>query len=454
MMLLLLPLPALAISAGAGTDITLSDDKLSATFGSAGASFARLTELKVPGRDTVLDPEANPLSASLWSATFIGRGVGKASLGSKDQAQNAATCQGGVVAGAGTATTQSFKWVGCALKLPGPPAPPPPPPPPGPIPWVTHLHSLCAGRCMPQRSGGPEGGHCDRLPGCGHDARLPFCDGAAVKARCQAAKGCTCCTTNGYLYEGSTAVSGFEDYNLTAFTLGGGGGGPTGPPYTSLVNVTMDVSLSGGLLAYTLSFEGDGSASLLEYSIGLSGVQTSSTTAVLKSSSARQLLGFYEPGASAAAADAVYFAAHDPAHVVKKCTATVSGGAMQCTVDALNATLPLHSYQPGWPVVVSVVPGGDWWDLTQVYRAWVLPNSAWTRVHGALDTRTDLPPWLENITLWMNNNCAYWLVHRARLPPCHPRQLLSDRTRARVSVCRGRRPAAPQLRRRPGARAG
>lgn len=406
-------LPSLALllsSAAVVADITLSDEKLSATFGSEGADFACLTELKVPGRATVLDAERIAArSTPLWSATFIGRGFGQSSLDSNNLAQKSDSCKGGFkVLPRGGSTSQSFKWVDCAVQLPGPtPATPPPPPPapspPGPIPFVTHPHSVCAGGCMPKRSSGPNGGNCDRLPGCGHDAGLPFCDAAAVQARCRAAKGCTCCTTNGYLYDGSTAVTGFQEYNLTAFTLGGAGPPvpPPGPPYTSLVNVTMEVSLVGGLLQYTLSFEGDGSASLLEYTIALDGIQTTSSTAVLSSTSARQLLGLYEPAGSA---DAVYFAAHDPAHVVKQCAATATTGTMRCTTDALDASLPLQSYQPGWPIAVTVVPAGDWWDLTQVYRTWVLPNSAWTRVFGALDTRTDLPSWLENITLWMNNN--------------------------------------------------
>jgi hypothetical protein len=47
--------------------------------------------------------------------------------------------------------------------------------------------------------------------------------------------------------------------------------------------------------------------------------------------------------------------------------------------------------------------GRDWWDITQVYRSWALLNAHWT-AFGPLETRTDLPDWLENITLWMNNN--------------------------------------------------
>eukprot|EP01050_Picozoa_sp_SAG11_P038985 SAG11_NODE_16185_length_555_cov_0.508772_1_plen_144_part_10 len=140
--MILLPL-AMRAGVASAAEIALSDEKLSATFGSAGADFARLMELKVPGGETVLDPE-KLASGKLWSATFIGRGIGQVSLDSNDQAQ---ACSSVEVLPGGSATSQSFKWVDCALKLPGPgpPAPPPPPPspsPPGPKPFVTHLHSV------------------------------------------------------------------------------------------------------------------------------------------------------------------------------------------------------------------------------------------------------------------------------------------------------------------------
>ena len=80
-----------------------------------------------------------------------------------------------------------------------------------------------------------------------------------------------------------------------------------------------------------------------------------------------------------------------------------SPGTMECNVLALNATLPLYSYEAAFPMATTVIDGGDWWDIAQIYRQWVLPNAHWTK-RGALDTRSDLPSWLENITLWMNNN--------------------------------------------------
>ena len=80
----------------------------------------------------------------------------------------------------------------CATRTAPPPPTPPPPRPPGSYTWTEHNRSNCAGRCLAQRSSGPMGGHCDRMPGCGHDAKLPYCEAEAMKARCLNASGCEC----------------------------------------------------------------------------------------------------------------------------------------------------------------------------------------------------------------------------------------------------------------------
>ena len=104
---------------------------------------------------------------------------------------------------------------------------------------------------------------------------------------------------------------------------------------------------------------------------------------------------------------AVYFATHDPAHIVKTCAANDKAGSMSCTVLAVNATLPLHSYTADFPfAVTALTPRADWWDISQIYRAWVLPHAEWTKL-GSLEERLAagaLPSWLPNITLWVNNN--------------------------------------------------
>ena len=58
---------------------------------------------------------------------------------------------------------------------------------------------------------------------------------------------------------------------------------------------------------------------------------------------------------------------------------------MECNVLALNATLPLYSYEAAFPMVTTVIDGGDWWDIASTYRAWVLPSAAWTRL-GPLES--------------------------------------------------------------------
>ena len=103
----------------------------------------------------------------------------------------------------------------CQLGMDAPPSAPT---------YTYHAHSNCAGSCLPDSAEGtPNGGHCDRLPGCGHDAGLAPCDPEKLKARCNAARpykrvNCTSFNTNGYLYHGSS-VSPFNAYNLSCYVL-------------------------------------------------------------------------------------------------------------------------------------------------------------------------------------------------------------------------------------------
>jgi hypothetical protein len=155
----------------------------------------RLTEMKIPGGASVIAaPHTEGGELDVWSAGFVGTGIGTTNVGSA----SAACASTVAVREAGSAL--QFKWIDCAVTLaPGTP----PPAPPGPAPptsWVEHNASSCSGECLKKNSNGPDGGHCDRLPGCGHDAHLPLCDPVALKARCLNASGCTAFNTNGYLY--------------------------------------------------------------------------------------------------------------------------------------------------------------------------------------------------------------------------------------------------------------
>eukprot|EP01052_Picozoa_sp_SAG31_P000665 SAG31_NODE_19_length_35031_cov_42.510707_16_plen_943_part_00 len=85
--------------------------------------------------------------------------------------------------------------------------------------WVAHNRSNCAGTCLPR----DDSGSCDRMPGCGYDRGLPFCDVDSMKARCLNAsnyKGVTCTAfnTNGYLYSGGNRTTSFSQYPLACYT--------------------------------------------------------------------------------------------------------------------------------------------------------------------------------------------------------------------------------------------
>eukprot|EP00040_Diaphanoeca_grandis_P028556 m.165564 g.165564 ORF g.165564 m.165564 type:complete len:821 (+) comp31388_c0_seq1:121-2583(+) len=356
---------------------TLSDAKLSATFATASAAdFGTVTSMNMVGGSNVI--VANPTSPGLvWSAAFVGTGTGTNSASSATA--KCASTEMTVV----SPMSLEFKWIGCtvaSIETDG---------------WVEHANTTCMGQCLPQHSSGPNGGACDRMPGCGHDAHLPPCEVEGMKARCLNASTCTAFNTNGYLYSGN-GVSPFSQYPLDCYTYG------PPPPPPAQINVTVDVALVDGVLQYGIAFDANGEVSLWDYAIYLDNVKNSPTSHTVATNAARQMLGLYDT--SVAVGNAVYFAAHDPTRIVKNCGTSQQGttASMNCNMLSLNATLPLHHYAAAFPIAISVV-SGDWWDIASFYRAWVLPNADWTKF-GPLESRTDLPVWLENITLWMNNN--------------------------------------------------
>lgn len=360
-------------SVGAADSYTLHDDALQATFGGLPTDFGVVSELAKTGSSNVIDSTKTP--GFVWKANFAGPGVGVTEV------QSIYHCAS-QVANQASSTSVTFQWIDCQVEVPGVPKP-------GQnITWVEHNSSNCAGKCLPKDSTGPDGGKCDRMPGCGHDAGLPYCQLGPMKERCLNASGCTAFNTNGYLYSG-TGVAPFHEYTLQCFTA-------QGATITALLNVTLIVSLTNGTLEHNIQFDSDGSITLWDYTVGISRLRSSHSTQAVHQTAARQLLGLYDSVAANQQGTAVYFAAHDPKHVVKSCSANTQG-SMECTVMALNATLPLHTYKAAFPFALTVLDG-DWWDIATRYRKWVLPNAEW--VVGPLETRTDLPDWLENITMW------------------------------------------------------
>jgi hypothetical protein len=223
-----------AVAVHASTLYTLRDNKLTASFVGNESTFGALADLRMPGEKNVLADGVQ--SAPMWSAAFVGPGAGKTAIDSINA--NCSSTEVTQPAGSGTALT--LKWVNCVVLLALPRR--------TNVTWVKHNQSVCAGKCLEKKSKGPKGGHCDRLPGCGHDAGLPYCGVEAMKARCLNATGCTAFTTNGFLYHGGGAKN-FSKYPLVCYTMR--------EEYAAkMVNITLDVKLSKGLLYFEISVSG------------------------------------------------------------------------------------------------------------------------------------------------------------------------------------------------------
>ena len=330
-MLLLIMVALLRTPAAEGSVYMLSDSRLNATFRGTPADLGTLSSLATVGTGR---PAQNVIAAGmgphpLWSASFVGSGLGEASISSAN-----ASCAGtSVMLGHANLSVLTFRWIGCAVELPsataatadGQTAT-----------WIEHARSTCGGACLAEKS---KAGNCDRLPGCGHHpwGGSANCSVPAMQARCLGATGCTAFNTNGYLYHG-TSVLPFAAYALQCYTLAGPPLPPRPPPPkppppgpSALVNVSVTVTLSEGHLEYEIAFDGDGTVSLWEYVMSLPNVAVTPSTKDVQPAAAGQLLGFYDDddrgggggggGSGGNGSDAVYFAAHDPARATKSCAA-------------------------------------------------------------------------------------------------------------------------------------
>jgi len=55
-------------------------------------------------------------------------------------------------------------------------------------------------------------------------------------------------------------------------------------------------------------------------------------------------------------------------------------------------------YETVFPIVIKPFEG-DWYDASNIYRQWALPNADWTK-KGRLADRTNIPQWTYNLTTW------------------------------------------------------
>lgn len=105
----------------------------------------------------------------------------------------------------------------------------------------------------------------------------------------------------------------------------------------------------------------------------------------------------------------LYVGAHDPYSRLKMLTASClqSSPAGDFTHAGLRSIHVPESFNSAstasfvlpYEVVVAAI-NGDWWDASQVYRAWALDNAHWTR-KGKLSSRPDIPQWLLATPIWV-----------------------------------------------------
>jgi len=103
----------------------------------------------------------------------------------------------------------------------------------------------------------------------------------------------------------------------------------------------------------------------------------------------------------------IYFAAHDPTGASKSFSAQVQQnlcfGMSQIVPDAGSPISVQRGFQMDFPVVL--VPfDGDWFDASQIYRAWSQKDEVSWLVKGPIKTRSDYPDWLFGMTTWVNSH--------------------------------------------------
>ena len=112
------------------------------------------------------------------------------------------------------------------------------------------------------------------------------------------------------------------------------------------------------------------------------------------------------------AASTTYVAAHDPKGNSKTLTCSVDalGETVRFSISAIppHAGVPLSSL-PGnmlsvdYPIVVTLVESNDWFDAAALYRSFALAKADWTQ-QGPIASRTDVPSWSQNLTVWLNSH--------------------------------------------------
>jgi hypothetical protein len=113
-----------------------------------------------------------------------------------------------------------------------------------------------------------------------------------------------------------------------------------------------------------------------------------------------QMMAYYGPAAG------VYFACHDPLAATKQIvTHRTNDAAAQVLAFrywAPNLGVPGNGFGTGAPAVVRPFQG-DWFDATQIYRAWAEAEAQWWPRDTAWG-RPDTPAWMKEVCVWACTN--------------------------------------------------
>lgn len=109
-----------------------------------------------------------------------------------------------------------------------------------------------------------------------------------------------------------------------------------------------------------------------------------------------QMMAYYGPRAG------LYVACHDPLastkQVVTRRTADGAGQVLAYLWHAPDAGVPDNGFAAAAPTVVRPFRG-DWFDATQLYRAWAEKEAQWWPRETAWD-RPDTPRWMREVCVW------------------------------------------------------
>ena len=102
----------------------------------------------------------------------------------------------------------------------------------------------------------------------------------------------------------------------------------------------------------------------------------------------------------------LYIAVHDPVASTKhyRVARDDSQNALDVRIEwpAPDASVPGNDFEMPGPAVLAVFDG-DWFDATQLYRAWVEQEAQWWPHRGRWG-RPDIPRWLQDVCVWGRPN--------------------------------------------------